>query len=184
MGTSIGTTDTVAIRRPISMTRWKACSPQVPDVLIAKGKISTPVVKSEYFCDIIASIVAAAEPARVLLARSWDTTNVSGKVASDARQRSGDQGTCVTPSGRLPLLLHSECGSRVAWLDECTTEQIIDLVVARVTTGSESTRQAVMTVDGDCLLLLLIQKTYQYIHVVNGVSHSHETANIFFHLTQ
>jgi len=30
----------------------------------------------------------------------------------------------------------------------------------------------------------LIKKTYQFINVVNGVSHSHETANIFFHLTQ
>jgi len=27
--------------------------------------------------------------------------------------------------------------------------------------------------------LLLIQKTYQFINVVNGVSHSHKTANIF-----
>jgi len=26
----------------------------------------------------------------------------------------------------------------------------------------------------------LIQKTYQFINVVNGVSHSHKTANIFF----
>jgi len=34
------------------------------------------------------------------------------------------------------------------------------------------------------VLLLLIQKTYQFINVVNGVSHSHKTANIFFfHLT-
>jgi len=32
---------------------------------------------------------------------------------------------------------------------------------------------------------LLIQKTYQFINVVNGVSHSHKTAKIFFfHLTQ
>jgi len=30
------------------------------------------------------------------------------------------------------------------------------------------------------LLLLLIQKTYQFINVVNGVSHSHKTANIYF----
>jgi len=30
----------------------------------------------------------------------------------------------------------------------------------------------------------LIKKTYQFINVVNGMSHSHETANIFFHLTQ
>jgi len=27
---------------------------------------------------------------------------------------------------------------------------------------------------------LLIQKTYQFMNVVNGVSHSHKTANIFF----
>jgi len=27
-------------------------------------------------------------------------------------------------------------------------------------------------------------KTYQFINVVNGVSHSHKTANLFFHLTQ
>jgi len=28
--------------------------------------------------------------------------------------------------------------------------------------------------------MILIQKTYQFINVVNGVSHSHKTANIFF----
>jgi len=28
--------------------------------------------------------------------------------------------------------------------------------------------------------LLLFKKTYQFINVVNGVSHSHKTANIFF----
>jgi len=28
--------------------------------------------------------------------------------------------------------------------------------------------------------IILIQKTYQFINVVNGVSHSHKTANIFF----
>jgi len=32
-------------------------------------------------------------------------------------------------------------------------------------------------------LYILIKKTYQFINVVNGVSHSHKTANIFFHLT-
>jgi len=30
----------------------------------------------------------------------------------------------------------------------------------------------------------LIKTTYQFINVVNGVSRSHKTANIFFHLTQ
>jgi len=30
------------------------------------------------------------------------------------------------------------------------------------------------------LFYLLFQKTYQFINVVNGVSHSHKTANIFF----
>jgi len=29
---------------------------------------------------------------------------------------------------------------------------------------------------------ILFQKTYQFINIVNGVSHSHKTANIFFHL--
>jgi len=29
-------------------------------------------------------------------------------------------------------------------------------------------------------VLILIQKTYQFINVVNGVSHLHKTANIFF----
>jgi len=28
--------------------------------------------------------------------------------------------------------------------------------------------------------LKLIQKTYQFINVLNGVSHSHKTVNIFF----
>jgi len=28
--------------------------------------------------------------------------------------------------------------------------------------------------------MLLIQKTHQFINVVNGVSHPHKTANIFF----
>jgi len=95
---------TVISRRPISKTRWKACSPQVPDVSIAKGMMkSTPVVMSAYFYDFIASAVAAVEPARVLLVRTWDTANVSGQVTSHARQRPRDQETCVTPSGRLPL---------------------------------------------------------------------------------
>jgi len=31
---------------------------------------------------------------------------------------------------------------------------------------------------------ILFLKTYQFINFVNGVSHSHKTANIFFHLTQ
>jgi len=34
------------------------------------------------------------------------------------------------------------------------------------------------------IILILIQKTYQFINVVNGVSISHKTANIFFYLTQ
>jgi len=29
-------------------------------------------------------------------------------------------------------------------------------------------------------IMRLIQKAYQFINVVNGVSHSHKTANIFF----
>jgi len=31
---------------------------------------------------------------------------------------------------------------------------------------------------------ILIKKTSQFIHIVNGVSHLHKTANTFFHLTQ
>jgi len=29
-------------------------------------------------------------------------------------------------------------------------------------------------------IYILFQKTYQFVNVVNGVSHSHKTANIFF----
>jgi len=119
----------VASRRPISMTRWKVwCSPQVPDVSIAKRIKWTPVVMSAYFCNFIASAVAAAEPARVQLARTWDPANVSGQVASHARQRPRDQGwTRVTPSGRFPLPVHSEYGSRVA--------SVPDLMNARQSTS-------------------------------------------------
>jgi len=96
-------------------------------VMIAIGMKSTPVVMSAYFCDFIASAVAAAEPARVLLARTWDTANVFEQVASHARQRPLDQGTCVALSGRLPLPVHSECGSRVA--------SVPDLMNARQSTS-------------------------------------------------
>jgi len=65
---------TVASRRPISMMRWKACSTQVPDVSIAREIKSTPVVMSAYFCDFIASAVAATEPVRVLPERETRRT--------------------------------------------------------------------------------------------------------------
>ena len=92
----------------------EACSPQTPDVSIATGKKSTPAIMSAYFCIFFVSAVAAADPACVLLDCKCDTANVSGQVASQARQRHLLHGTCVTPSGRFPLLLHSESGSRVA----------------------------------------------------------------------
>ena len=91
-----------------------ACSPQVPDVSIATGVKSTPAVMSAYFCDFAASAAAAADPARLLFIRACDSAKVFGQVASHARQRPRDQGTCVTPSGRLPLPVHRDCGSRVA----------------------------------------------------------------------
>jgi len=31
-----------------------------------------------------------------------------------------------------------------------------------------------------CLYITLFQKSYQFINVVNGVSHSHKTVNMFF----
>jgi len=34
------------------------------------------------------------------------------------------------------------------------------------------------------MLSILIKKSYQFINVVNGVSHSHKTAHTFFNLTQ
>jgi hypothetical protein len=45
-----------------------ACTPHVPDVSIATGMKSTPVVMSAYLSSFDASAADAAEPARVLLA--------------------------------------------------------------------------------------------------------------------
>ena len=103
-----------AILRLISMTSAMACSPQTPDVSMATGTKSTPEMISAYFCFFFASAAAAAKPACVLLAWMCDIAYVSGQVTSQARHRPLLHGTCVTPSGRLPLLVHSECGSRVA----------------------------------------------------------------------
>ena len=56
----------------------------------------------------------AADPASVLLAWTYETAKVLGHVASHVRQRPLFHGTCVTPSGRFPPLVHNECDSRVA----------------------------------------------------------------------
>ena len=103
-----------AMRRPTSLTRSSACSPQTPDVSMANGTKSTPAMMSAYFCDFLTSAAAAAEPAWMLLAWTYDAAYVLGQVASQARDRPLFQGTCVTPSGRFPPLVHNECGSRVA----------------------------------------------------------------------
>ena len=102
-----------AILPLISMTSSMACSLQTPDVSMATGTKSTPEMISAYFCFFFAS-AAAAKPACVLLAWMCDIAYVSGQVTSQARHRPLLHGTCVTPSGRLPLLVHSECDSRVA----------------------------------------------------------------------
>ena len=102
------------MRRPTSLTRSSACSPQTPDVSMANGTKSTPAMMSAYFCDFLTSAAAAAEPAWMLLAWTYDAAYVLGQVASQARDRPLFQGTCVTPSGRFPPLVHNECGSRVA----------------------------------------------------------------------
>ena len=100
-----GSCVTVAIRRPISLTSSKPCLPQTPDILIASGTKSTPEMMSLYFNVSLTSAVATAEPASLLLATKWLEANVSGHVASQARHRPRRHGSCVTPSGRLPVLL-------------------------------------------------------------------------------
>ena len=108
-----GSCVTAGMRRPRFCIRPSACSPQTPDVSTATGTKSTPEIMSAYLATFRDS-AAAAEPACTLLARRWDAAYVSGQVASHAKHRPLDQGTIVTPSGRLPLLVHSGCGSRVA----------------------------------------------------------------------
>jgi len=56
-------------RRPISDTNSKACTPQAPEVSMAKGMKSTPATMSAYFRDLLSSAFTAAEPAFTLL--SW-----------------------------------------------------------------------------------------------------------------
>jgi len=45
-------------------------------------------------------------------------------------------------------------------------------------TGDMSAKKGLVVCD-NLSMKKLIQKTYQFINVVNGVSHSHKTANIF-----
>ena len=105
---------TSAIRRPTSVTKTSACSPHTPDVSMTKGTKSTPAMMSAYLAFLLSSAADAADPASVLLAWTYETAKVLGHVASHARQRPLFHGTCVTPSGRFPPLVHNECGSRVA----------------------------------------------------------------------
>jgi len=67
-----------------------ACSPQTPDVSIATGTTSTPEMMPAYLTTFRDSAAAAAEPAWTLLARKWDTANVSGYVASHRRLAQGN----------------------------------------------------------------------------------------------
>ena len=101
-----GSNVTAAIRRPSSVTNSSACSPQTPDVSMATGTKSMPVMTSAYFCCFFLSAAVAAEPACVLLECTWDNANVSWQVASHARHRSTffPWNQYVTPSGRFPPL--------------------------------------------------------------------------------
>jgi len=119
---------TVASRRPISMTRWKACSPRFP-----MSRSQNGWNRRQLWCQRTSAI-----PSLLLLLplnqhvycwpeRETLRTCLHGQVASHARQRPRDQGTCVTPSGRLQLPVHSECGSRVA--------SVPDLINARQSTS-------------------------------------------------
>jgi hypothetical protein len=56
--------------------------------------IIAKVMMSAYFCDFLTSAAAAAEPAWMLLAWTYDAAYVSGQVASQARDRPLFQGTC------------------------------------------------------------------------------------------
>ena len=76
-----------AMRRPMAVIRASACSPHTPVVSIATGVKSTLLIMSAYFWVLLASAVAAAEPACVLLDWTCDCANVSGQVASQARHR-------------------------------------------------------------------------------------------------
>ena len=109
---------TAAIRRPISLMRSRACLPHTPDVSIATGTKSTLGMMSLYFWIFFISAVAAAEPASLLHAVTWLNANVSGHVASQARHRPRRHGSCVTPSGLLPIPVQRPCGSLVAWVPE------------------------------------------------------------------
>ena len=93
-----------AMRRPTSLTRPSACSPQTPDISMANGTKSTPATMSEYFCVFLTSAAAAAEPAWMLLAWTYDVAYVLEQVSSQARDQPLFHGTCVTPSGRFPPL--------------------------------------------------------------------------------
>jgi len=105
---------TSIIRRPSSFTKLIACSPHTPDVSMTKGTKSTPAMMSVYLAILFSSTADAADPASVLLSWMYDCANILGLVASHARHRPLFHGTCVTPSGRFPPLVHNECGSRVA----------------------------------------------------------------------
>ena len=105
---------TSAIRPSDLRHQDSAYSPHTPDVSLTKGTKSTPAMMSAYLAFLFSSAADAADPASVMLARTYDVAKVLGHVASHARHWPLFHGICITPSGRFPPLVHNECGSRVA----------------------------------------------------------------------
>jgi len=79
---------------PISDTNSKACTLQTPG-----GGGGLDGNRDEVSDDLLISAVEASEPTCTLLSRIGDCrAQVSGQIASQARERPRFQGTCVTPS--------------------------------------------------------------------------------------
>ena len=118
--------------------------------VIVTGTKSTPEVMSLYFNNLLTSDVAAVEPALLLFAIKGLDANVSGHEASQARHRSRRHGNCVTPSfddvRTQTLRLSRGQNSRA---DECTTKQVIYLIMCRMTTGTTTTWETMVTISSD-----------------------------------
>ena len=75
--------------------------PQVPRVSMTTGTNSCATASDAYFAALFTSATAAAAPAPAAERCRCEGARVSGHVASHRRHRPRDQGTRVTPSGRL-----------------------------------------------------------------------------------
>src|SRR5271163_4626959 len=108
---SLTSPDTSDKRLPNSPMKSIACSPQAPNVSKASGTNICVTAMALYLDVFRVSAIAEALPLNLAEPDMFVGASVSGDVTSHVRHRPRDQGTIVTPSGRLPSDLLSPPGS-------------------------------------------------------------------------